>query len=383
MKILLLTDGITPFVTGGMQRHSQLTAENLALIGHQVTLFHYAEKDVDANIEQAFSEEAQKNIQVVFFEYSDPIKLPGHYLRAQRRIARRYLEKYKSMNETYDFIFCKGFVGEAILNHRKELRIQAPIGVKLHGMNMFQPQGNLKTEIQKYYFQGATRNILKSADFVFSYGGKITEIIKKECDTEVIEVPAGIETEWIRKDIKTVGDKLKFIFIGRYDRVKGLPELNKALERLSRTENNWEFHFVGPIPSSKWLRLDNCVYHGGIYRKEELIAIIDSCDIVVCTSISEGMPNVILEGMARGLAVMATDVGATSLLVDQNGVLIPSCNSELILSALRYFLRMNPNSLMEMKRNSLENIKYFEWSKISFRLAESIEQAVTIFQEHH
>ena len=43
----------------------------------------------------------------------------------------------------------------------------------------------------------------------------------------------------------------------------------------------------------------------------------------MCPSYSEGMPNVIMEAMSRGLAIIATDVGAVSKLVDEeNGWLI-------------------------------------------------------------
>ena len=49
----------------------------------------------------------------------------------------------------------------------------------------------------------------------------------------------------------------------------------------------------------------------------------DSCDILLCPSYSEGMPNVILEAMSRGLAIIATNVGAIRLLVSEdNGVLL-------------------------------------------------------------
>ena len=36
MNVLFLTDGITPFIKGGMQRHSQLVIENLAKRGHSI-----------------------------------------------------------------------------------------------------------------------------------------------------------------------------------------------------------------------------------------------------------------------------------------------------------------------------------------------------------
>ena len=40
MKIAFLTDGIYPYVLGGMQRHSTNMIKHLVLHGADVTLFH-------------------------------------------------------------------------------------------------------------------------------------------------------------------------------------------------------------------------------------------------------------------------------------------------------------------------------------------------------
>ena len=84
----------------------------------------------------------------------------------------------------------------------------------------------------------------------------------------------------------------------------------------------------------------------------------------------EGMPNVILEAMSRGLAVMATDVGAVRLLVtENNGILLNNCNEILIREAIRDVLLMDKNSILNMKENSIQIIKEnFLWQNIIFKL---------------
>ena len=44
MKIALLTDGIPPYIVGGMQQHSYSLAKYLVLNGNEVTLFHFVKK---------------------------------------------------------------------------------------------------------------------------------------------------------------------------------------------------------------------------------------------------------------------------------------------------------------------------------------------------
>ena len=44
MKIAIITDGISPYIMGGMQQHSSSLAKQLVLSGNEVTLFHYVNK---------------------------------------------------------------------------------------------------------------------------------------------------------------------------------------------------------------------------------------------------------------------------------------------------------------------------------------------------
>ena len=94
----------------------------------------------------------------------------------------------------------------------------------------------------------------------------------------------------------------------------------------------------------------------------------------MCPSYSEGMPNVILEAMSRGLAIIATDVGAVNLLVSENnGTLLKYCNTNLIEKSLIKFLKMKKNSILKMKKNSIQIVrKKFTWDKVMNRFIEII-----------
>ena len=56
MHILLLTDGITPFVTGGMQRHSANLAKYFTLAGAKVSLVHCVENGKSQPSDQEVNE---------------------------------------------------------------------------------------------------------------------------------------------------------------------------------------------------------------------------------------------------------------------------------------------------------------------------------------
>ena len=78
---------------------------------------------------------------------------------------------------------------------------------------------------------------------------------------------------------------------------------------------------------------------------------------MVCPSYSEGMPNVILEAMARGLAIIATDVGAIAEMVDStNGILMANNKSPLIMSSIMAIIS-NKNKL------NFQKIIYYKGEK--------------------
>ena len=98
--------------------------------------------------------------------------------------------------------------------------------------------------------------------------------------------------------------------------------------------------------------------YGIIIDEKEKKEIYDSCDVLLCPSHSEGMPNVILEAMSRGLAIVATNVGAIRLLVSENnGALLKECKTNLIFDAINKFISMDNNKLVEMKTSSVEKIR--------------------------
>jgi glycosyltransferase involved in cell wall biosynthesis len=374
MRIALLTDGIPPWTLGGMQKHSRLTAEYLSRQGVEVELFvpHSPAVNINAKeVFESFSIEARVNMAIHMFPYEDAGFFPGHYLRAQLSLSKS-MHKTLGLIKPVDFVYCKGFMASYAAEHKDELPYQVAVGVNFHGMNMYQKQPNFKSELSKYMLRAKVKRIMKKSDFIFSYGGGITDIVRSVVgsDRVVVEVPAGIEKEQIRSRIRPSENHRNFLFIGRHDRVKGLPELYGALKGIS--QSGWTLKIIGPVPPKDQLHLANVIYEGQIDSKERMNSIIDDCDILICPSISEGMPNVILEAMARGLGIIASDVGAVRSLVDDSvGILIPPSDEQAIKSSILQTIQMDTDRIDEWKRNSLQRIvANFTMEKTMHKLTE-------------
>lgn len=377
-KIALITDGIWPYVIGGMQKHSYYLCKYFAKNQIHVDLFHFNQSELDINTLDVFTEEEKKYIHPTVVEFPDVASGFGHYIINSYRYSLNVYDLIKDKLDEYDFIYTKGFTGWHIMREKKKGINCPPIGVKFHGYEMFQKAPDLKSKItQILLLRKPVKEISQLADVVFSYGGKITDIVKSigVSPNKIIELPSGVEESTIVSEIKPVAQKIKFVYLGRYERRKGVEELNKALRSFSNPD--FEFHFIGNIPSGKQLQLPFIKYHGEMRDKQELSSILKQCDVLVCPSHSEGMPNVILEAMAGGLAVIATNVGATNVLVNEKtGWLIEKPSVSEIKKAIQKVISIPPSDIDSKKKSALSLMKEkFTWEKLMAELIQKITPA--------
>jgi glycosyltransferase involved in cell wall biosynthesis len=97
---------------------------------------------------------------------------------------------------------------------------------------------------------------------------------------------------------------------------------------------------------------------GGI-APTEVARWIGAADVLTLPSWSEGYPNVLVESLACGRPVVATDVGGTSEIVNvSNGLLIPPRDPEALASALTRALdaRWDHDAIAAAARRSWDDV---------------------------
>lgn len=376
MKILILTDGIAPFVMGGMQKHSFHLAQELALQGHAVSLAHCVaagkNKPSAVEIEEAFGAEAMKNLRVSTFHFPEAAWYPGHYLKESYAYACQLYDYFHAQADSFDFIYAKGFCGWKWMQEKSNGKKIPPIGVKFHGYEMFQPPANWKMKLQNWLLQSPTRWNNTHADVIFSYGGDISRIIRDIAPGKtILEIPTGITADWIVPQVQPHAQRA-WVFLGRFERRKGIEELHEAWLSLPE-DSGIHLHMIGPIPHSKRIRSKNITYHGGLSNPNEIRAILDQCEAMIAPSHSEGMPNSIMEGMARGLAIMTTPVGAIPSIVDTtNGAFVEPGNAKALEASMRTWIDMSTEDMLKMRKASRSRVESFRWPVIATRTAEAI-----------
>jgi glycosyltransferase involved in cell wall biosynthesis len=68
--------------------------------------------------------------------------------------------------------------------------------------------------------------------------------------------------------------------------------------------------------------------------RDDVAELMQAADVLIHPAHEEGSPNVVLEAMAAGLAVIATDVGGTAELLGEVGLLVPARDPTALAAAI-------------------------------------------------
>lgn len=137
------------------------------------------------------------------------------------------------------------------------------------------------------------------------------------------------------------GDGVHILFLGRIGERKGVPQLCDALENM-KSVGHWRATIAGDGEVEETrarltqLSLADRVQLPGWVGPDEVAGLIASADILALPSFAENLPVSVIEGMASGLAVVATPVGAVEDIVtnEQNGLLVPPGDVAALTNAL-------------------------------------------------
>ena len=133
--------------------------------------------------------------------------------------------------------------------------------------------------------------------------------------------------------------------IGRLDPVKDQVGLVEAFSELAESGSTAILAIVGEGPSR--CSLEGQIRRRGLSQRVRLLGerrdvptLLRAFDVFVLPSRAEGMSNTILEAMATGLPVVATDVGGNPELIDPEatGRLVPPGDPHALGAALRAYV---------------------------------------------
>lgn len=190
-----------------------------------------------------------------------------------------------------------------------------------------------------------------------------------------LETFVPIDRSSARDSLDVSGDVI--LVVGNFLEAKGQHLVLNALTQLPLAS----LLLVGSGPEEANLRrltgdlgLDDRVRFLGRIAHENLATIYGAADVSVLASAREGWPNVILESMACGTPVVATDVGGVAEIIgDGPGHLLPKRTPDAIASGISEILSSRPDRA-ETRRYA-EGFSWDETSRGQVELFERILKA--------
>jgi glycosyltransferase involved in cell wall biosynthesis len=208
-----------------------------------------------------------------------------------------------------------------------------------------------------------TRTVLREADFVVTVSddlrrkavamgartGKV-RAITNGCDLSVFHVRDRL---WPRQKLGIDPKSKAVVYIGRLDQRKGLCELVEAATVLRPQWPELHVYMVGEGPDRTLIQsvieannaagfvhaLPGCSF-------DEVATWMAAADVVTLPSYMEGCPNVILEALACGRPVVATNVGGIhEIMNDECGQLVPPGDPGALAKALESVLNRTWDSV--------------------------------------
>lgn len=163
---------------------------------------------------------------------------------------------------------------------------------------------------------------------------------------------------------KSPHDRIRIIFVGRLAAPKEPERLLEAFRGLPpHIQEQATINIVGSGPCTHVL-VQWCNQHDaknqisllGDVPHEQVVTLLKQADIFVLPTRWEGFPYTILEAMACGLPVIATDVGGISEAIGDAGILVAKENTRALTNALQTLIE-NPMLRHELGKKGFERVQ--------------------------
>lgn len=376
MKRILLVTNIFPPTIGGPATFIDKAAHELVSKGWQVTVVCSTEKiSGNGDEHRPFTVRRVSTANRYVYEVMVRLRLFWEILW-HRRIFVNGLESYfAQVNRFVGRKYFLKIVGDSVwetLRNRGQTacnidEFQASAGEQARW------QGDVRN--RNLYVIGASRVVVPSQylrRMVMNWGvapERVTVILNGVEPALVASLPPQ----------RRIDGKLRIAFVGRLTNWKGVETILlavRSLDEVSVTVAGEGPQYPALLELARQLGVVNKVKFAGRLARSQVSELMRSSDVLVLTSLYEGLSHTLIESMAAGLPCIASACGGNSETVqpEVTGLLIPPQDPEALEAALRR-LRDDEEFRHRLAGNAWQRAQDFSLTRTVAEMAELIDRS--------
>jgi glycosyltransferase involved in cell wall biosynthesis len=215
-----------------------------------------------------------------------------------------------------------------------------------------------------------TRAIWRDANRIVAVSEFTRQLALKKYDVKIQVISNGVDLSTMQPNIIHLNQPPRIVFAGRFMAQKNPLQLVQTLKGLKQFQ--WQCVMIGDGPLMQDIKravaesdLEDRFQFTGWIDPQDVLNWFDRSDILFMPSRSEGLPVVGVQALAKGLAIIASQVGGFVDLVDhdKNGYLIQQEDIAKFSTSLQGLLS-DSTRLLSFRKASLEKAKCFEINQV-------------------
>lgn len=204
-----------------------------------------------------------------------------------------------------------------------------------------------------------------------SEAGRI--LYERKLQTKVVVVPNGIDTDRFRPDPaarellrSAVGlpESAKLVgILANCTIYKDYPTFVRAAKIIVDRVQNVHFISIGEDRTPNGAAAKELVQQSGLENvfhflgtRRDVPELLAGLDVMCSSSVTEGFPNAIIEGMACGVPCVVTDVGDSRRIVGDSGVVVPPGEPESLAAGVLDLLDLDQAEKQRLSSGARERV---------------------------
>jgi glycosyltransferase involved in cell wall biosynthesis len=383
MKILMLTHRFKPAI-GGVETHVFEIAKNLKNMGHDVTIFTSNLESIGSGkkLSEKYHHHFIEGIEIYRFNAYQLVPSIDAGCIIPSMLTRAIFDAKKfDIVHAHSYAYFSSLCGALV-----KILTKTPVVFTPH----FAAETVVSKKIKKIYDIILGKFTFKHCDKLILLTKiekeEIQKIIKIEND-KIDIIPNGVDLDKFK--IKYDSDKFRATYkIEKSDKIilsvcriaenKGLQYLMDAAPKIIKKVPNVKFVMIGKdwgmkdklIEIAKKNNFLNKIIFPGKLTSEEMIKFYEDSDVFALPSIGgEAFGIVILEAMAAGKPVVASNIGGIPCVLrdSRNGFLTLPKDSHALAQQITKLLT-NKTLYNEISKNNLEEIRKYSWKNITQKI---------------